>query len=497
MSYGPEVTREDLLALLADRDAQLMALDARVAALGAQVVALDGMVAALRAQLARDSSNSGKPPSSDSPFVKKPAAKRSSRTRSGNPRGKQPGAPGTTLELADDPDDTIVKSPAACGGCGGDLAGAPVYASQRRQVLDVPAAAPRPHVTEFQVVSKQCGCCGAVTEAQAPEAAGSRVQYGPRIKARTTWLVCGHFLPIRRARAVVNALLGFEISAGFAASVRAQAARLLEEGFLPHVRALIASAPVAHADETVARAEGALRYLHVACTEHLTAMHVGDRSAEAIDAGGVWESFTGVLVRDGYAGYAHLEQVEHAWCGIHLVRDLRAVNDPDPTGQSWAGMMVRTLLRGNTLAHAARAEGREKLTDTELAGLDSWYYGAIAQGWRENETGRDPLHEAARTLLRRFDKHKDMILRFTVNLAVPFTNNTAELPARAVKVQQRTSGGSWRTLQGLIDFAVVQSYLSTATKWGHDTLEVLEHLFTTGPWLPHALTPKPSDATSG
>ena len=29
-----------------------------------------------------------------------------------------------------------------------------------------------------------------------------------------------------------------------------------------------------------------------------------------------------------------------------------------------------------------------------------------------------------------------------------------------------TSGGCWRTLQGLIDFAVVQSYLSTATKWG-------------------------------
>ena len=62
-----------------------------------------------------------------------------------------------------------------------------------------------------------------------------------------------------------------------------------------------------------------------------------------------------------------------------------------------------------------------------------------------------------------------MILRFTVNLDVSFTNNTAELPARSVKVQQRTSGDSWRTLQGLIDFAVVQSYLSTATKWGINT----------------------------
>jgi len=64
-----------------------------------------------------------------------------------------------------------------------------------------------------------------------------------------------------------------------------------------------------------------------------------------------------------------------------------------------------------------------------------------------------------------------------------------DLPARSVKVQQRTSGGSWRTLAGLIDFAVVQSYLSTATKWGIDTLDAITRLFTTGPWLPPALTP--------
>jgi Transposase IS66 family len=46
-----------------------------------------------------------------------------------------------------------------------------------------------------------------------------------------------------------------------------------------------------------------------------------------------------------------------------------------------------------------------------------------------------------RQALRRFGRHRDMILRFSVNLDVPFTNNTAELAARAVKVQQRTSGG--------------------------------------------------------
>jgi transposase len=82
-----------------------------------------------------------------------------------------------------------------------------------------------------------------------------------------------------------------------------------------------------------------------------------------------------------------------------------------------------------------------------------------------------------------------MILRSATDLTVAFTNIQAERDARPVKVQQRTSGGCWRTLDGLADFAVVHSYLSTATKWGLDKLDVLRELFTTGPGLPPALAP--------
>jgi transposase len=69
------------------------------------------------------------------------------------------------------------------------------------------------------------------------------------------------------------------------------------------------------------------------------------------------------------------------------------------------------------------------------------------------------------------------------------TNNCAERAVRPVKTQQRTSGGCWRTLQGLIDFTLVHSYLDTATKWGINKLQALHQLFTTGAWLPPALTP--------
>jgi transposase len=92
-------------------------------------------------------------------------------------------------------------------------------------------------------------------------------------------------------------------------------------------------------------------------------------------------------------------------------------------------------------------------------------------------------------LIRRFRRFEDMILRFVTDLTVPITNNTAEQAIRPVKVQQRTSGGAWCTLQGLADFAIVQSYLDTPTKWGLNRLDALRKLFTTGAWLPPTLSP--------
>ena len=155
MESGREAAHGDVVSLLAAKDAE-------IAALAARVTELEGLVAALHAQLGRDSSNSGKPPSSDSPFTKKPAAKRSVRTRSGKPQGKQPGAPSATLRLVDDPDDTITHTPPVCAGCGDDLADAEVFGVCRRQVFDVPPPPPRPYVTEHRVQSRTCGGCGTI-----------------------------------------------------------------------------------------------------------------------------------------------------------------------------------------------------------------------------------------------------------------------------------------------------------------------------------------------
>ncbi len=102
-------------------------------------------------------------------------------------------------------------------------------------------------------------------------------------------------------------------------------------------------------------------------------------------------------------------------------------------------------------------------------------------GGRRTQLAKDGLR-----LARRFRDHQDMILRFATDLTVGFTSNQAERDVRPVKVQMRTSGGCWRTLDGLADFAIVQSYLSTAAKWGIDALEAFTQLFASGPWIPPA-----------
>jgi transposase len=317
---------------------------------------------------------------------------------------------------------------------------------------------------------------------EAPAGVAGRVQYGPMVRTAVVYARGAHFLPFGRAARLLGDLCGARVSTGFAYSVFADAATRLAP-FIDRLRLLLRAQPVLHADETPARVDGGLKYVHVACTDAYTLFHVGGRSAADVDAGGVLAGFDGTLVRDGYAAYTHLTDADHAWCGAHLLRDLRGVHEADPARQMWAEAMANTLLIAKQMTEDAVRAGRDALTDDQIATIGSYYAGAIAYGREANPPDRHGELPRAGKLVERFAKHRDMILRFVVDLAVPFTNNAAERSLRPVKLQQKTSA-TWRLLQGLADFAAVRSYLDTAAKHGKEALDVLRQLFTTGPWLP-------------
>src|ERR1700723_1418434 len=96
-----ELSREELIALVA---------------------ALRAHIAELERRIGLNSSNSGKPPSSDG--LKKPARVSSLRERSGKKTGGQKGHPGETLRRTQTPDATIDHYPQICMACGEPLTAA-------------------------------------------------------------------------------------------------------------------------------------------------------------------------------------------------------------------------------------------------------------------------------------------------------------------------------------------------------------------------------------
>ena len=101
-----QFAKGDLIALLLGQEARHTA----------EVTALRARIAELERQLGLNSSNSGKPPSSDG--LKKPARVSSLRERSGKKTGGQTGHPGETLRQTETPDTTIDHYPQTCTTCG-------------------------------------------------------------------------------------------------------------------------------------------------------------------------------------------------------------------------------------------------------------------------------------------------------------------------------------------------------------------------------------------
>jgi transposase len=458
--------------------AELRAVNAEQADL---IATLQARVAELERRLGKDSSNSSKPPSSDG--LRKPS--RAVRHAEDRRPGKQPGAPGAHLAQVEEPDEVAWHVPDRCGGCGAELTDASVVGVEARQVFDLPLLGLR--VTEHRAERRRCAC-GRTTAGRFPTHARAAACYGPGVRALVCYLCVHQHLPVDRAAQLLADVLAVPMATGTLAAVVAEGARGLG-GFAQVVREGLAAAPVAHFDETGARVAGRLHWVHSASTSLLSLLTVhAKRGKVAMDAAGVLPGFVGVAVHDGWAPYWRFEDVRHALCGAHLLRELEAITD-EP-GQGWAAGMAELLVDAKLVADRARAAGAGQVDDQVRARLHARYERLLADGQAANppppansrRRGRAPRSPAAR-LLARLDAHRDEVLRLLDDTRVPFDNNQAERDLRMVKLQQKISG-CWRTLAGAEAFLVLRSYLATARKHGMNPLAVLGQLFQGQAWLP-------------
>ena len=429
---------------------------------------LNEQIKELKRSLNLNSNNSSKSPSSDG--LKKQPRVQSLREKSGKKIGGQTGHRGSTLQQTETPDLIEQHKISCCPHCNVDLTEEPVVDICKRQLFDIPEIK-KSFVTEHQFEIKRCPRCKKRVTTKCNEHAKAPVQYGPNMKAVVSYLNMHNLIPKKRTAQIMGDLFGVPISVAtvenFSKTCAANVKQVVEQ-----IETNLEVAPVKGADESGIRVAGKLSGLHTLSSEQCVYYYATEKR------GDIKKDLEGVVVHDGFTSYYKLENVQHALCNAHHLRELKAVVEIDK--EPWARSMIRLLKIGNRTVEQDPQDITvewltkfKKLYDLIISKALSYHENlGVLKKPKRGRVKRRPGHNLA-LRLQKYDKD---VLRFLSNPEVPFTNNQAEQSIRMIKLQQKISG-CFRTAEGADKFLTVRSYTATAQKQGIKPLEALIHIF--------------------
>ena len=476
------IPEADWLETPASVRALINAQQQEIELLRGQLTSLATELANLRERIGRSSRNSSKPPSSDGLGFKPPERRKGS----GRKRGGQQGHPGSGPELLpiERVDEVVDHHPDACRRCGQLLVGIDPE-PLRHQVIEIPPITPL--VIEHRLHRLVCPCCSTSTCATLP-ADVEASHYGPRLSALVGLLGSAFPLSFSKTQALLQQLVGVEMSRGAIARVRQRLSAALEQP-MQEALAFARVQPVAYVDETGAptgNADGnnptgkrGWQWVMVTAVVTVFVQGLSRSTTAAIELLG--NAFGGIVVSDRFSAYNHLPVMQRQLCWAHLMRDLTAIAERPGASAAFGAQLLG--LQQQLFGHWHRyKEGKIDWPALQQScrpirqTFETTLQRVVELGYQRGE--RTPWASTVRTC-QQLQKVTGGLWTFLEIEGIEPTNNAAERALRQSVIQRKISQGV-QSRQGAICRSRLLTVTTTLRQQGRDVWEFLEQA-----WIAH------------
>jgi transposase len=427
-----------------------------------RIAKLEARIAELEALLRRDSSNSNKPPSADTPGQR---AERPSRPPTGRKPGGQPGHEAHLRKPV--PAEQVTHrerhDPRCCRRCGASLRTAKQLEPLVHQVVEIPRIVP--DVTEYVLGRRRCRLCNTLTTARLPEGVPQGM-CGPRLSAFIVLLTGVYHLSRRNTAALLEHMLDVKLSLGTVSNTEDKMTAALGA---PHAEALslVRQARVKHLDATSWSRSGEPSSLWTFASR-LATVFVITASATAETVQALVGRIRGTLVSDRGSQFGFWAMEQRQICWAHLVRRFTAFEQSShPEAQRLGEALLLLSLVHLVEWHRVRdgLATRQHLQEF-IARLEPLFLGHLERGVALRLRG---VSGACKNLL----DHRDALFTYAKVSGVPPTNNHAERELRGFVMWRKQTAGT-RSERGDRFAERVMTVVHTLRKQGRHVLSYLE-----------------------
>ena len=377
-----------------------------------KIMVLEKEIAELKARLNQNSTNSSRPPSSDSPYKSKEPKKDKGKA------GAKKGHKGHRQELLP-PTETKLIQPEVCPCGNTTFEGlAPYYT---HQVIELPAI--QMEVSHFVLYKGTCSRCGKMNKGLISQE--HRTGFGPRLSALIAEMAGTMADSRSNIQGFCESVLGFRISLGAIQKVLDRVSQAIEPAY-QEIGAQVRKSQVNHIDETSWHQNGVLMWLWVMANKASAFFMIHSRRS--------WKAYReliqdwkGILVSDGYIVYCKWVGLRQT-CLAHLIRDAKGLSQSMNVDIMSFGCRVHKELQ--CLCHMANAPPSEEEWKT--------FYERLLELIARYRNDRD----AAGTFARRLEREIAHLWVFLEQEGVAPTNNHAERMIRFGVLWRKCSQGT-------------------------------------------------------